>query len=65
MSWQNKISVGLYRIALILGVTVGLIGFLLFYQHGLLNAILAFIIAFGVTVGVIALLNWVIRGFTG
>ena len=63
MSWQNKISTGLYRIAITLGVVTGLIAFLLFRQTGLLNAFLASAVTFGVTVGIVAVLNWIIRGF--
>tara|TARA_Y100000996_G_scaffold302915_1_gene240255 strand:+ start:117 stop:314 length:198 start_codon:yes stop_codon:yes gene_type:complete len=63
MSWQNKISEGLYRIAITLGVVTGLIAFLLFRQTGLLNAFLASAVTFGVTVGIVAVLNWIIRGF--
>lgn len=63
MSWQNKISEGLYRIAITLGVVTGLIAFLLFRQTGLLNAFLASAATFGVTVGIVAVLNWIIRGF--
>ena len=63
MSWQNKISEGLYRIAITLGVVTGLIAFLLFRQTGLLNAFLGSAVTFGVTVGIVAVLNWIIRGF--
>ena len=63
MSWQNKISEGLYRIAITLGIVTGLIAFLIIKDHGLLNAILGSAVTFGVTVGIVAVLNWIIRGF--
>ena len=65
MSWQNKISVGLFRIAIIISFLTALIALLLFYQTGLFNAILASAITFGITFGIVALLNWIIRGFIG
>ena len=63
MSWQNKISEGLYRIAITLGIVTGLIAFLIIKDDGLLNAILGSAVTFGVTVGIVAVLNWIIRGF--
>ncbi len=63
MSWQNKISEGLYRISITLGIVTGLIAFLIIKDDGLLNAILGSAVTFGVTVGIVAVLNWIIRGF--
>ena len=65
MSWQNKISVGLYRIALVVSVFCSIITFLLFFQTGIGYAILAALVAFVISFGVVALINWILRGFVG
>ncbi len=65
MSWQNKISVGLYRIALVVSIFCSIIAFLLFYQTGIVYAILAAFVAFVISFGVVALINWILRGFIG
>ena len=65
MSWQNKVSVGLYRIALVVSIFFAIIAFLITFQTGLFNAILATIITFAVSFGLVALLNWILRGFIG
>jgi len=39
--------------------------FLVFYQAGIFNALLAAVIAFGIAFGLVALLNWILRGFIG
>ena len=62
MSWQNKISTGLYRIAITISFVTGFIAFAYFYDSGLFKAILASAVTFGITFGIVALLNWIIRG---
>jgi hypothetical protein len=65
MSWQHKVSVGLYRIALVVSIFFSLMAFLVFYQAGIFNALLAAVITFGITFGLVTLLNWILRGFIG
>ena len=65
MSWQNKISVGLYRIALVVSIFCSIIAFLLFFQTGIVYAILAAFVAFIICFGAVALINWILRGFVG
>ena len=65
MSWQHKVSVGLYRIALVVSIFFSLMAFLVFYQAGIFNALIAAVIAFGIAFGLVALVNWILRGFIG
>jgi len=66
MSWQKKISVGLYRTSLVLSIFFSAITFLIFFnQNGLVSGIIAAIVVFAVVFGIIALLNWILRGFIG
>jgi len=66
VSWQKKISVGLYRISITLGIFFSAIAFLVFFnQNGLIPGIIASIVVFAIVFGIIALLNWILRGFIG
>jgi len=66
MSWQKKISVGLYRTSLVLSLFFSAIAFLIFFnQNGFFSGIIAAIIVFVLIFGIIALLNWILRGFIG
>ena len=65
MTWQHKVSIGLYRIALVVSIFFSLMAFLVFYQAGIFNALLAAVITFGIAFGLVTLLNWILRGFIG
>ena len=66
MSWQKNISKGLYRISVTLSIFFGVITFVIFYnQTGLISGIFASIVVSVIVFGIIALLNWILRGFIG
>jgi|TARA_B110000305_G_C18921005_1_gene395130 hypothetical protein len=66
MSWQKNISKGLYRISVALSIFFGVITFVIFYnQNGLISGIFASIVVSVIVFGIIALLNWILRGFIG
>ena len=66
MSWQKNISKGLYRISVTLSIFFGVITFVIFYnQTGLISGIFARIVVSVIVFGIIALLNWILRGFIG
>ena len=66
MSWQKNISKGLYRISVTLSIFFGVITFVIFYnQNGLISGIFASIVVSVIVFGIIALLNWILRGFIG
>ena len=66
MSWQKNISKGLYRISVALSIFFGVITFVIFYnQTGLISGIFASIVVSVIVFGIIALLNWILRGFIG
>tara|TARA_Y100000389_G_C17244074_1_gene404656 strand:+ start:56 stop:256 length:201 start_codon:yes stop_codon:yes gene_type:complete len=66
VSWQKKISIGLYRISITLSIFFSAIAFLIFFnQNGVISGIIAAIVVFAIVFGIIALLNWILRGFIG
>ena len=66
MSWQKNISKGLYRISVALSIFFGVITFVIFYnQNGLISGLFASIVVSVIVFGIIALLNWILRGFIG
>jgi len=67
MSWQKNISEGFYRIALVLSSIAGFLTFLLFIigDGNLFLSILISAIVFGVVFGLVAIINYIVRGFTG
>jgi len=65
MPWQKNVSEGLYRTALVLGFVFGLLAFLLAFQNGVGTAIITGLAVFGVIVIFVAIVNFIIRRFTG
>lgn len=66
MKWQQNISEGFYRIALVLSSFVSIIVFIaVLNREGLLLALFFSGIVFAVIFGIIAIINYIIRGFIG
>ena len=66
MKWQQNISEGFYRIALVLSSLISIIVFIAVLNHeGLFQALFFSGIVFAVIFGIIAIINYIIRGFIG
>ena len=66
MKWQQNISEGFYRIALVLSSFISIIVFIAVLNHkGLFQALFFSGIVFAVIFGIIAIINYIIRGFIG
>ena len=66
MKWQQNISEGFYRIALVLSSFVSIIVFIaVLNREGLFQALFFSGIVFAVIFGIIAIINYIIRGFIG
>ncbi len=70
MRWQDKISEGLLRIAIVIGVIVGAIAVLITFlqpdliiNNTLLVGTLVFLAGFFFTIFIFVILNWIIKGF--
>ena len=70
MRWQDKISEGLLRIAIAIGVIVGAIAVLITFlepdliiNNTLLVGTLVFLAGFFFTIFIFVILNWIIKGF--
>ena len=67
MSWQKNISEGFYRIALVLSSIAACLTFLIFIigDGNLFNSILISAAVFAIVFGIVAIINYIVRGFTG
>ena len=67
MSWQKNISEGFYRIALLLSSIAAFLTFLIFIigDGNLFNSILISAAVFAIVFGIVAIINYIVRGFTG
>ena len=70
MRWQDKITEGLLRIAIVVGVVVGAIAVLITFlesdliiNNTLLVGTLVFLAGFFFTIFIFVIFNWIIKGF--
>ena len=67
MTWQKNISEGFYRIALVLSSIAAILTFLIFVigNGNLFYGILISGVVFVVVFGLVAIINYIVRGFVG
>jgi len=67
MTWQKNISEGFYRIALVLSSIAAVLTFLIFVigNGNLFYGILISGVIFVVVFGLVAIINYIVRGFVG
>ena len=67
MTWQKNISEGFYRIALVLSSIAAVLTFLIFVigNGNLFYGILISGVVFAVVFGIVAIINYILRGFVG
>ena len=65
MTWQKNISEGFYRIALVLSSIAAVLTFLIFVigNGNLFYGILISGVVFAVVFGLVAIINYIVRGF--
>jgi hypothetical protein len=67
MTWQKNISEGFYRIALVLSSIAAILTFLIFVigNGNLFYGILISGVVFVVVFAIVAIINYIVRGFVG
>jgi hypothetical protein len=67
MTWQKNISEGFYRTALVLSSIAAVLTFLIFVigNGNLFYGILISGVIFAVVFGLVAIINYIVRGFVG
>ena len=65
MSWRRNFSEGFYRLAIVLGTIAAIVFGLIFLGNSIISGIIAAAVAFSITVGLVAVIHYILKGFIG